>query len=81
MRSEGIVRNIDSVGRIVLPRDLRVRLGLNTENSAVEIYTDGDKIIFKKYAPACVFCNNADDIIVYKGNNICKECVKIMSEL
>lgn len=75
------MRNIDSVGRIVLPKDLRVRFGLNTENAAVEIYTDGDKIIFKKYAPACVFCNNAEDLIVYKDTNICKECVKTMTEL
>ena len=81
MRSEGIVRNIDSVGRIVLPRDLRERLGLTAENSALEIFTDGDKIIFKKYVPTCIFCNNADDIIVYKGNNICKECVEKMTQL
>lgn len=81
MKSEGIVRNIDSVGRIVLPRDLRVRLGLTAENSAVEIYTEDDKIIFKKYVPACIFCNSADDIVIYKGNKICKECIKVMTEL
>ncbi|HOD02364.1 MAG: Transition state regulatory protein AbrB [Firmicutes bacterium ADurb.Bin300] len=81
MKSEGIVRNIDSVGRIVLPKDLRIRLGLDTENAAVEIYTEGEKIIFKKYAPACIFCDSADDIVVYKGNNICKECVKTLNQL
>ncbi|HZK21365.1 MAG TPA: AbrB/MazE/SpoVT family DNA-binding domain-containing protein [Oscillospiraceae bacterium] len=81
MRSEGIVRNIDGVGRIVLPIDLRVRFGLNSDNSAVEIFTEGDKIILKKYVPACIFCNNADNIVVYEGNNICKECVNKMTEL
>lgn len=81
MKSEGIVRNIDGVGRIVLPIDLRVRYGLNNENAAVEIFTEGDKIILKRYVPACIFCNNADHIVNYKGNNICKECVKKMAEL
>lgn len=81
MKSEGIVRNIDGVGRIVLPIDLRVRYGLNNEDSAVEIFTEGDRIILKRYVPACIFCNNADNIVVYKGNNICKECVKKMTEL
>ncbi len=81
MKSEGIVRNIDSVGRIVMPRDIRERLGLTADNSAVEIYTEGEKVIFKKYVPACMFCNNADDLILYNGNKICKDCVQKMSQL
>ena len=81
MKAEGIVRGIDSAGRIVLPRDVRERMGLNQSTAAVEIFTEGDKIILKKYAPCCRFCSNADDLVEFHGEKICRECLKEISEL
>ncbi|NLA76983.1 MAG: AbrB/MazE/SpoVT family DNA-binding domain-containing protein [Clostridiales bacterium] len=78
MKSESVVRTIDSVGRIVLPRDIRERLHLNMDNSAVEIYTDDDKVILKKYTPGCMFCQNTDGVVEYKGAHICKKCLVMM---
>lgn len=74
MKSTGIVRKVDELGRVVLPIELRRTLDIN-EKDALEIYVDGATIILKKYEPACIFCDNAKDVIVYNGKNICKECM------
>lgn len=77
MKSTGIVRKVDELGRVVLPIELRRTLDIN-EKDALEIYVDGATIILKKYQPACIFCDNAKDVIVYKGKNICKECMSTL---
>ncbi len=74
MKSTGIVRKVDELGRVVIPIELRRTLGIDVKD-ALEIYVDGEKIILKKYEPACVFCSNADGIIQYMGKNVCKECI------
>ncbi len=73
MKSTGIVRKVDELGRVVLPIELRRTLNI-AEKDALEIYVDGESIILKKYEPACIFCSNAKDVIVYKGKNICSSC-------
>lgn len=73
MKSTGIVRKVDELGRVVLPIELRRTLDI-AEKDALEIYVDGPTIILKKYEPACIFCDNAKDIRPYKGRNICPEC-------
>lgn len=73
MKSTGIVRKVDELGRVVLPIELRRTLNI-AEKDALEIYVDGESIILKKYEPACIFCSNAKDIITYKGKNICSSC-------
>lgn len=74
MKSTGIVRKVDELGRIVLPIELRRTLDIG-EKDALEIYVDNEQIILKKYTPACIFCSNATDITVYMGKNICGECL------
>lgn len=75
MKSTGIVRRVDELGRIVLPIELRRTLDI-TERDSLEIYVDGASIILKKYQPACIFCDDARDVISYKGKNICTNCLK-----
>ena len=75
MKSTGIVRRIDELGRFVLPIELRRTLDL-TERDAVEIYVDEDTIILKKYEPACTFCGSTKGIINYKGKNVCSQCIE-----
>jgi len=77
MKSTGIVRKVDELGRIVIPIELRRTLGIQIKDS-LEIYTDSDKIILKKYEPACIFCDSADDVINFKNKNICGECFSEM---
>lgn len=78
MKSTGIVRKVDELGRVVIPIELRRTLGIE-EKDALEIYVDSEKIILRKYEPACVFCGNAEDVLNFKGKNICGECIKAMS--
>ena len=73
MKSTGIVRKIDNLGRFVLPIEIRNTMDLNTGDS-MEIFVDDDKIVLKKYMPACLFCGNADDVIYFRGKLICRNC-------
>ncbi len=75
MKTTGIVRQMDSLGRIVLPIELRRTLDIAQKDS-LEIYVEGDQIILKKYEPTCVFCGNSRDIISFKGKNVCPDCLK-----
>lgn len=75
MKSIGIVRKVDELGRIVIPMELRRTLGI-AEKDAVEIFVDGEQIVMKKYNPSCIFCGEARNVISYKGKNICTDCFK-----
>lgn len=75
MKSTGIVRKVDELGRIVLPIELRRTLDI-AERDALEIYVDGPAIVLKKYQPACIFCDDAKDVINFHGKNICQNCIK-----
>jgi len=74
MKSTGIVRKVDELGRVVLPIELRRSLNIE-EKDALEIYVDGNTVILKKYEPDCIFCGNARDVINFKGKNICPACL------
>lgn len=65
---------MDSLGRIVLPIELRRTLDIAQKDS-LEIYVDESSIVLKKYQPSCIFCDNAKDVINYKGKNICRSCL------
>lgn len=75
MKSTGIVRKVDELGRVVLPIELRRTLEI-AEKDALEIYVEGSTIILKKYEPACIFCGDAKNVISYRGKNICQNCMK-----
>lgn len=81
MKSTGIVRGLDKMGRIVLPMEIRRLLHLVDDKSYVEFYTEADTVILKKYAPACIFCDSADDMIEYGGMKICKNCLEKMNHI
>lgn len=74
MKSTGIVRKVDELGRIVIPIELRRTLDINIKDS-LEIFVDGNYVVLKKYEPACIFCGNAKDVLNYKGKNICPDCM------
>jgi AbrB family transcriptional regulator, transcriptional pleiotropic regulator of transition state genes len=79
MKATGIVRRVDELGRVVIPIELRRTFGIE-EKDGLEIYTDNDRIILRKYEPACVFCGSADEVTDFKGKNVCKECLLVMSQ-
>jgi len=79
MRSVGIVRKIDELGRIVFPMELRKKLSIQI-GDPMEIFVDGNLILLKKYEPACIFCGEAGNLTVYKNKNICESCRDKLSE-
>lgn len=74
MKSTGIVRKIDDLGRMVIPKELRNTMGIDKKDP-MEIFVEEDKIILKKYEPGCIFCGNVEDVVDYKGKTICKNCL------
>ena len=75
MKSLGTVRKVDELGRIVLPIETRRRLELEA-GDGVEIFVEKDRVILKKYEPACLFCGDADDVMIYRDKRICKKCLQ-----
>ena len=80
LKSTGIVRKVDELGRVVIPIELRRTLGIG-EKDALEIFVDGERIILKKYEPSCIFTGNAENLVHYKGKMISKECIQELLEL
>jgi len=80
MKSTGIVRKVDELGRIVLPVEMRRTLDI-AEKDALEIYVEGDTIILRKYQAACVFCDSLRNVISFKGRNVCADCIGKMKAM
>lgn len=81
MKATGIVRKVDKLGRVVIPIETRRILGI-TQKDALEIYTEDDRIILHKYASdtACIFCGHTNDVIEFKGQNICRSCLRTLKK-
>ena len=80
MKSTGIVRKVDELGRIVLPIEMRRTLDI-AERDSLEIYVEGDGIILKKHQSACVFCGNIRGVLGFEGKNVCPDCLEKLKAL
>ena len=80
MKSTGIVRKVDELGRIVLPIELRRTLDIDIKD-ALEIYVEDSKIVLKKYEPTCTFCGEAENVVTYKDKIICKSCLEELKNI
>ena len=80
MKSTGIVRKVDELGRIVLPIEMRRTLDI-AEKDALEIYVEGTSVILKKYKPSCIFCDSTKNIVSFRGKNVCPKCLKELKSL
>ncbi|ANS73667.1 AbrB family transcriptional regulator [Paenibacillus yonginensis] len=80
MKPAGVVRKVDQLGRIVLPKSLRKRYQMN-EGDPVEILVQGDHIILERYRPKCVFCGSMEEVTEFKERTICKQCLTEMNGL
>lgn len=79
MKSTGIIRKVDNLGRIVLPIELRRTMDI-AERDELEIYMENDRIILQKFEQACIFCGSPRGLINYRRKNVCQECLKKMAE-
>ena len=80
MKSTGIVRRVDELGRVVIPIEIRNKFNIS-EKDPIEIYVDGPSIVLKKVEPNCIFCGNSKNLTTYKDKLICNKCAKKISEL
>lgn len=80
MKSTGIIRKVDELGRVVIPIELRNQFNI-AEKDALEIFVDGSCIILKKYEPNCIFCGATKKLISYNDKLICAKCVKKITDL
>lgn len=79
MKATGVVRKVDELGRIVVPIELRRTLDIDIKDP-LEIFTEGDTIILKKYQPCCVICGEVKSTISFKEKLICKNCITYIKE-
>ena len=79
-KSTGTKREIDKLGRIVLPIELRRTLEIES-GDAVEIYVEDNRVILEKYRPSCVFCGGNEGISEYKGKNVCEACIEELKKI
>lgn len=75
MKETGVTRALDSLGRVVIPIEIRRRFEIN-EDEELEFYIEEDKIIMKKFIDSCTFCGAKDNLNEYKGKHICDDCLK-----
>ena len=75
MKSTGIIRKVDELGRIVLPVELRRSLDIEVRDE-LEIYLENDRIVLQKFEPSCVFCASSHGLVTYRGKNVCQECIR-----
>lgn len=80
MKSIGMVRRVDELGRIVLPIELRRTLDI-AEKDMLEIYVEGSSVVLKKYRTTCVFCDGSKDVAEFHSKPVCKKCMKELQTL
>ncbi len=80
MKSTGIVRRVDELGRIVIPIELRNKLKI-AEKDPIEIYVDGSSIILKKHEESCIFCGSTKNLSEYKDKLICSKCLQNINKI
>ena len=75
MKSTGMIRRLDELGRIVIPKEIRNKLEIY-EKDPIEIYVDGHSIVLKKFEENCIFCGSNKNLINYKNKLLCKKCLE-----
>lgn len=78
---DGIVRAIDRMGRVVIPKEYRDKLKVENEKDKFEIFFRNNEIVLKKYQPTCLFCGNLGPSASYMGENVCLECIEKLKDV
>ena len=80
MKSTGIVRKIDNLGRLVIPKELRRIFGLDAQQG-MEIYVDGESIIISKHQDKCVICDCKEGLAIFGSKLICHGCISRLGQV
>lgn len=79
LKSTGIVRKVDELGRIVLPIELRRTLDIN-EKDELEIYVDGNTVVLKKHESTCMICQSKNNLKEINGKYVCTDCISELNK-
>ena len=80
MKSTGILKSVDELGRIVLPKKMRENLDIDIRDK-VELFVEGDRIVLQKYVPTCIFCDSDQNIVIFNGKRLCTACLESLKNL
>ncbi len=81
MKSTGMTRQVDKMGRVVIPKEIRAQLNIQNNVDSFEISIEGDKVILQKYHPTCIFCDSITDVVEFGDYIVCKSCIDKLNEL
>ena len=81
MKSIGMIRQVDKMGRVVIPKEIRTQLKIEDNVDSFEIFMDNDMVILKKYHPTCMFCDSLIDVVSYEDHLVCAKCIEKLNEL
>ena len=81
MKSTGMIRSVDKMGRVVIPKEIRTQLGVENEVDSFEIYMEGNNVVLRKYEPACIFCDEIREGVELGGHIVCTECLEKLKAL
>ena len=79
MKNTGIVRDLDQLGRVVIPKELRTTFGIK-EGDPIEILLNGSDIVLRKVENGCAFCSSESDLVAFEGKSVCRECLKKLKQ-
>lgn len=79
LKSTGITRQVDSLGRVVLPKELRNVMDIRMDDP-VEVFVDDDRIILRKFMRNCIFCGDGSDVQFYRDIAVCRKCAEDLSK-
>lgn len=80
LKATGVMRKVDQLGRVVIPKEIRTALDIEDDKDSLEIYVEDDKIILKKFAAGCAFCGKDGVLSTFKNKTICSDCIKEIKE-
>ncbi len=81
MKSTGMIRAVDRMGRVVIPKEIRAHLGVENDVDSFEIYMEDDKVVLKKYRPTCAFCDSLKNLVHFSDHIVCKNCIEKLEAL
>lgn len=81
MKSTGMIRQVDKMGRVVIPKEIRAQLKIEDNVDSFEIFMENDMVILKKYHPTCLFCNSLVDVVNFENHLVCKSCIEKLNQL
>ncbi len=81
MKTVGVTRPVDKMGRVVIPKEIREQLHIENDIDKFEIFMEDGKVILQKFQPACVFCKSLIETVNYKDYTVCTKCIEALNSI